>query len=146
MIVIPIITAGAMIDLIQKRIPNSLLVVGFVAGIFTAFGFEGLSGIWNSLAGFMVGTVIMLPFDNWNLMGGADIKLAGVIGVMVGFPNVIIALVIGLVIGAIIIPVLQSMGAVKRGDRIPFGPMLTLGAISAYFGADKLMAIYPDIL
>jgi leader peptidase (prepilin peptidase)/N-methyltransferase len=73
--------------------------------------------------------------------GGGDVTLAGVVGLSVGWPDVITALLItALANGAfgLIYLVLQLVrGRYRPFTPLPFGPFLALGALIVYFRAES---------
>jgi len=89
---------------------------------------------------------MMLPFFGWKVMGGGDIKLAALIGAIAGFPGVLVAIPIGLAIGALTVTLLLAFKFVRKGDRVPLAPMLVLGAYCSYFIAEKLFDAWARVL
>jgi leader peptidase (prepilin peptidase)/N-methyltransferase len=68
-------------------------------------------------------------------MGAGDIKLAAFIGAVVGFPNVITALVIGIFAGGFVSLFLVITRIRGLKSYIPYGPFLVFGGVLvAYFG------------
>lgn len=67
-------------------------------------------------------------------MGFGDVKFAFLMGLVLGFPNIIVSLYIAFLTGAIIGIILMIWGK-KRffGTAIPFGPFLVLGTFAALF-------------
>lgn len=67
-------------------------------------------------------------------MGFGDVKLAAVLGAILGWQSLLVALFFSFLIGAVFGIISRVMG----GDRqIPFGPYLALGGVLAlFFGAD----------
>lgn len=92
---------------------------------------------WSALAGgaialvfFFVATVVGNRFFGSGALGGGDVTLATFVGLATGFPLVIEALtLIVLIGGAAVLPILLVKG--KRGLRtyIPYGPFIVVGAI-----------------
>jgi leader peptidase (prepilin peptidase)/N-methyltransferase len=76
-------------------------------------------------------------------MGMGDVKLAGLMGLLLGSavaPAILIALLSGIVAGA---AVLARRGpGDRRGVGIPFGPFLALGAVAAVFAGHAIVAAY----
>ena len=72
-------------------------------------------------------------------MGYGDVRLAGVIGVAVGFLGLLetyVAFLIGFVLGLVFGLVLMAASAAGRKTRIPFAPALCIGAtIAVLWGA-----------
>ena len=72
-------------------------------------------------------------------MGGGDIKLMGAAGLFLGWKLILLALIVGSVVGAIISLILLAAKKAGRKTMIPFGPFLSLGiAVAALFGEDLI--------
>ena len=71
-------------DLRARRIPNSVVLLGFALGLTGNLLIAGPVGIGSSLAGGVVGLVLFLPFFVLGGMGGGDVKLMGALGSIVG--------------------------------------------------------------
>lgn len=68
-------------------------------------------------------------------MGLGDVKLAAVLGLLLGFPGTVIAFYIAFLTGAVAGVILMIGGKVKLKSRIAFGPFLLVGsAISLWWG------------
>lgn len=79
-------------------------------------------------------------------MGAGDLKLAGVLGLVLGYLSVAALLVgaaAGFVFGAVVGVLLMATGAASRKTAIPFGPFMIGGAVFAIFAADTIAAVYP---
>ncbi len=74
-------------------------------------------------------------------MGVGDIKLMAMIGIYIGaWPNIPLTLIIGAFIGSIIGLILVIMHKKKMDSMIPFGPLLSIGAvISLLYGKEIWM-------
>ena len=72
-----------------------------------------------------------------------DVKLAGVMGLFLGSavaPAILIALLSGVLVGAVVI---ASKGVADgRKTKIPFGPFLALGAVTATFVGQDIVDLY----
>ena len=73
--------------------------------------------------------------------GGADIKLMGAAGLLLGFPNIIVAFFIGVLSGGIQAIVLLKKGKDKK-TMMPFGPHLALGIYLAFLGGKPILDWY----
>jgi leader peptidase (prepilin peptidase)/N-methyltransferase len=73
-------------------------------------------------------------------MGGGDIKLAFVLGLFLGFPNIIVALYVAFLTGAIagFILILWKKKNLKN-TTLPFGPFLILGALICLFWGNLIL-------
>ena len=71
-----------------------------------------------------------------------DIKLAGLIGLITGFPLVIVALLIGIFIGGIVAIILLAFRIKGRKDAIPYGTFLALGPIAVLLWGKEIFNWY----
>jgi len=88
--------------------------------------------IVNSLIGGGIGlALLLLPVIVFRGgIGWGDVKMAGLIGLATGSPIVFIAIVSSIIAGGLIAGILLLLSVKKRGDTIPFGPFLCLGAMA----------------
>jgi leader peptidase (prepilin peptidase)/N-methyltransferase len=112
------------------------------------FGYSGLLGsLFNSLAAgfgaFLIFLIVFLVYPKG--MGGGDPKLAAVVGLMVGFPGVMLALWMAVVAGGLLAIFLLAFRKRGRKDAIPFGPFLAIGAIVTFMGGNEILAQYREI-
>jgi leader peptidase (prepilin peptidase)/N-methyltransferase len=75
-------------------------------------------------------------------MGGGDIKLGFLMGLVLGFPNILLALFIAFISGAIIGLLLMAMGKKKMKSMVPFGPFLIFGFLVSYFYGAEIIDWY----
>ncbi len=78
-------------------------------------------------------------------MGGGDVKFAAVMGLMVGFPGILLAIWVSAVGGGIIAISLVLTGKKGRKDVIPFGPFMALGAAVVLIAGPELIEWYKDL-
>ena len=81
-------------------------------------------------------------------MGWGDVKLAGLIGLICGFPPVLLALILGAVLGGLVAVLL--LVAKKRkwtsGQTIPFGPSLVVAAMVTVLWGGGITDWYINLL
>ncbi len=75
-------------------------------------------------------------------MGGGDVKLGAFMGIMLGFPSALFALVGAFLTGAILSVALIVMGKKHFGQTIPFGPFLSLGSLIMLFWGNQIIDLY----
>ncbi len=109
--------------LILNRIVYPAAAIALIIDIFMPEpGF--LNGLLGGGVGFAVLLVPALVFRGG--MGWGDVKMAGLIGLVVGFPQVLVAVIGGIVVGGLLAAVLLLLRLKGRKDAIPFGPFLSL--------------------
>ena len=94
-------------------------------------------GVIGGAIGFVLLLIPALIFRGG--MGWGDIKMAALIGIVIGFPLVCVALFLGIVLGGLIGGILLLLRIKKRKEHIPFGPFLSLATIvTLLWGSDIL--------
>ena len=69
-------------------------------------------------------------------MGLGDVKLALLMGLVLGFPRIIVAIFFAFVVGALLSLFLIFFKKKQWKSQVPFGPFLVLGTFLAlFFGA-----------
>src|SRR6187401_239353 len=83
------LAAATAIDLRSRRIPNELTAAMAVSGL--ALAATGVSGMTTaaSLAGLVLGLLLMLPGYGLGATGAGDVKLMAAVGAIVGPPLVL---------------------------------------------------------
>jgi prepilin peptidase CpaA len=71
-------------DLRTRRIPNYLTGSGALAGLIFQFGYHGLPGLLDGLAGLGLGLLLFLGLYLLGGMGGGDVKASAALGAWLG--------------------------------------------------------------
>jgi prepilin signal peptidase PulO-like enzyme (type II secretory pathway) len=124
------------IDLEHRRVLNVMLpaavLVALIAPLLTFLQWANLPTFTSALLGGGVGFllfVLIFLVGRGRMMGAGDVKLAGVIGLMTGYPMVWAALALGIFLGglAAIFIIIRYRGGAK--SYMAYGPYLALGAL-----------------
>jgi len=75
-------------------------------------------------------------------MGMGDAKLAGLIGLVLGFPGIIIAMMLAFLTGAFVGVILVLVGKKRFGEHIPFGPFLATATWISLFWGQTIWQFY----
>ena len=67
-------------------------------------------------------------------LGGGDVKMVALVGAVVGYPGVLSAGFWAALAGGVTAAVLLVTRRAGRGDRVPYGPFIALGAVAALLG------------
>jgi leader peptidase (prepilin peptidase) / N-methyltransferase len=78
-----------------------------------------------------LGLFVLVYFLSRGHLGMGDVKLAGLIGLMLGYPAVMSALVIGIILGAAAALFLLAARKATRSSTMAYAPYLALGALAA---------------
>jgi leader peptidase (prepilin peptidase) / N-methyltransferase len=110
------------------------IVVGMIRlGALVALGYPLEFAVWALLAALVAGgsfyALVAVSRGKW--MGGGDIKLVFLMGLILGGAKLVVALMIAFNAGAIVGLLLIALKRKNRNDHIPFGPFLVGGTIIA---------------
>lgn len=154
---VTLLMAVAVIDLEHRLILNrivipAVLVLAALAPFWPELGIERalvfeqvhLSSLANSLA---AGAGALLMFLAVKAaypagMGAGDVKMAGMMGLLVGYPGIAVAIWTAVVIGGVVAVGLLALGGRGRKDAMPFGPFLSAGGILALLAAPEIIDFY----
>ncbi|MDQ0894591.1 prepilin peptidase [Agromyces ramosus] len=133
-------TVLAIVDLAEKRLPNAVVfpALGAVALLLVPATWE--LGTWWPLLWAVVGSAAMfavyfvLALLSPSSMGMGDVKLALVIGLLLGWFGLsawLVGLLAAFVVGGVIALIALAMRRVTLRGSIPFGPSMLAGALVA---------------
>ena len=141
-------------DLEHNMLPNKIIYPGMVIALILAisgsiFGF-GLTGVTDSSfrlwivdaaigGGIGFGLLLIPALIYRGGMGWGDVKLAGLIGLVTGFPLVFVAMFLAIVSGGLTAAILVLAKLKRRKDTIPFGSFLCLATMATLFWGSDLL-------
>ena len=144
--------ALAAIDLDTRRLPNVLTLPSYPVGLALLAVAAGVEGTWSPLLGAVLGAVALFAFYFLLAlvypagMGFGDVKLAGVLGMYLGWLGwgvVVVGGFLGFLIGAVVGVGLMAVGRARRRTAIPFGPSMVAGAFVAILAGQALADLVP---
>jgi leader peptidase (prepilin peptidase)/N-methyltransferase len=139
-----IVVPAALIDVEHQIIPNRLTALGAVLALVLGLTLDPGGEPSRLIAGLAGGGFLLLAALAYpGGMGMGDVKLAGVMGLFLGSavaPAIFIALLAGALLGG---AVLMRRGVREgRKTKLPFGPFLAVGAVTASFVGAHLVHLY----
>ncbi|MEW6233633.1 MAG: prepilin peptidase [Chloroflexota bacterium] len=128
------------IDLEHRLVLNVVsypaIVLALVAAPFTP-NQTILRLLLGGLVGFVIFLIIALVYPGG--MGMGDVKLATFLGLVTGFPQVIIFIYISFIIGGLVALGLLVTRLKKRKDPIPFAPFLVIGGFTTMVYGQEIL-------
>ena len=127
--------ATLVIDFETSRVLNVMLGPAAVIVLALSFlpGMPGpLAALLGGAAGFG-GFLVLFLIGRGRAMGFGDVKLAWLIGLMLGYPAVVPALALGIVLGGLAALALLIARKAGRKSYIAYAPYLCLGALVVLF-------------
>ncbi|SMQ83236.1 leader peptidase (prepilin peptidase) / N-methyltransferase [Bacillus sp. OV166] len=134
-------------DIHYMLIPDKILI--WFAGIFLLERiFWPLNPWWDSLLGAVSGFILLLLIAvvSKGGMGGGDVKLYALLGLVLGFKLVLLSFFLSTLFGAVIGGLALLFKIVKRRQPIPFGPFIGAGTLTAYYWGSDLINLYIHFL
>jgi prepilin peptidase CpaA len=154
---IALVGAATITDLRNRRIPNRLVAPFLVLGFLSSGILHGWHGIWQSVLGVLLAAVIQGVPCYFGWMGMGDLKLCAAIGAWVGPLQLITALAVTAILGALTAVAWAAaagfLGEALRGAaglmfghgkgmtldnpvvrKMPYAPVIALGTICSFMG------------
>jgi prepilin signal peptidase PulO-like enzyme (type II secretory pathway) len=127
-------------DLERRLLPNRIIYPSILIAIAFCWAWPETSALQILLGGAAAIVLAALMFA-FSLLFGAeafgvgDVKMIVLIGFVVGFPAVIVALLVGTIAAGVVAAILVVTRIRSLRDYIPHGPFLALGAVFALFAS-----------
>jgi leader peptidase (prepilin peptidase)/N-methyltransferase len=143
--------ALAAIDLDTKRLPNALTFPAYAVGV-CVLALDGLvSGDWSALTRALIGMAALYGFYFVLAlvypagMGFGDVKLAGVLGLFLGwlgYSELVIGAFLAFLLGGVFGMAAMAVKKAGRKSQLPYGPFMVLGAVIGMFAGHPLAQLY----
>ena len=111
---------------------------------FKPKGFDALSFCWAIFSALIAGGffffVYLISKGKW--LGFGDVKLVFFMGIFLSWPDILVALFVAFLIGAIIGIILIVNGKKTLESEVPFAPFLVVGTLITFFWSEELLNWY----
>lgn len=143
--------ALAAIDLDSAKLPNVIVLPAYGVGLVLFTLVAALSGEWDNLLQAVIGAAALFVLYFVTLliypagMGMGDVKLAGVIGLFLGWAGwgpLAVGAFAAFVLGGLFGVALLLVRRANRKSGIPFGPWMLAGAFIGLFFGGPISAAY----
>ncbi|WP_270179457.1 prepilin peptidase [Alkalihalobacillus sp. CinArs1] len=134
-------------DLTYMLIPDKVLLFFGAYFILTRI-FVPMTPWYSPFVGAALGfcLLLLIAIVSKGGMGGGDIKLFAVLGLVFGYQDLLIVFFFSTLFGTILGIGAIATGKAKRKQPIPFGPSIALGALLTYFYSEKIIDWYISFL
>lgn len=143
-----------LIDLDTHRLPNSIVLPSYVVASILLTSAAWLTGEWGPLLRAAVGMAVLYLFyallrlARPRGMGGGDVKLAGLVGIYLGWLGwgaLAVGAFTAFLYGGVFGIALLLLRRAGRKTAIPFGPWMLLGAWTGVFAGESLGRWYVNL-
>jgi leader peptidase (prepilin peptidase)/N-methyltransferase len=135
------------IDLQHQILPNAITLPGIVAGFLASLFLP--PGWLSSLIGILAGGGILFALAEayYRLrgiegLGMGDVKMLAMIGAVLGWPLMVLTLVLASFVGSVVGVGMMALGRGGMQAALPFGTFLALGALVAAVAGDPILSWY----
>ena len=130
-VLIALLLYASIKDIRSREVPDS------VSGMMLILGLVGITA--GDLPSMLLGmTLVFLPqylsaiINPAKALGGADIKLSSSAAFLLGAPRGLFALIVGLTLSVITVPIVRKVKKLPKNQPFPLVPFLAVGIIAAY--------------
>lgn len=143
--------ALALIDIDTHTLPNRIVLPSFLVGGVCLASASALSSDWGALVRAAIGSAVLflayaaLAFAYPGGMGHGDVKLAGVLGLFLGYlgwSQLIVGAFGAFLLGGLFSVALLALKKANRKSGIPFGPWMLGGAWLGVFVGEPISLGY----
>jgi leader peptidase (prepilin peptidase)/N-methyltransferase len=147
--------ALAIIDVEHHRLPDAIVLPSYAVGLVLLGTSSALSGEWDALLRGVVGLAALFVFYlalalvKPGAMGLGDVKLAGVLGLWLGWlgwGELVVGAFAAFLLGGLFSIVLLATRRAQRTGGIPFGPWMLAGAWVGVLVGGTVAASYLQLL
>ena len=129
--------------LILDAVTVPAMIFAFLANFCLGFGFWNLILAGAIGSGFF-GLQFFLSRGRW--VGGGDIRLGALMGLMLGWKFLLVALFLAYLIGSIFGLTLIALKRKKMSSAVPFGPFLAAAAFITFVYGQALLSWYLNLI
>lgn len=142
-----LLLALALHDALYRTLPLLPIGIGTATGIILVFWLN--QSLWGALlSGGVVAGFFLLQYlaSRGRWIGSGDIPLGFMIGILLGWPHILIGLWFTYVLGAVVGLCLLLSGKTKRAQQLPLGSFLVLGTFIALFAGNSISSWFSHLL
>lgn len=138
-------------DLQKKAIPNIFLYSWIALCLLAYFLITpwGLDQLYGKILAVLTALLFFggqYLFSRGKWLGSGDIYVAVGMGLLLGFPKLLIAIFLAYLTGSLISMLLLFSKKLKAGQSVPFAPFLMIGTIISLYQGNELLSWYLNLI
>ena len=119
-------------DIKTREVPDSISVLLLILG-FVDTDIERLPSMLLGMALVFLPQFISALINPSKALGGADIKISSSAAFLLGTPNGLFTLIVGLTLSVVTMPILRKVRKLPTDQPFPLIPFLSVGIVAGYF-------------
>ncbi len=130
--------------LILNKVVYPSLIIAVIISLVLSLNQPDWQIIIDELIGGAAGFILffLIVMVSRGGMGFGDVKMAGLIGLALGWKIGLVAILIGIILGGVTAIVLLALKIKRRKQAIPFGPFLSIGTLTAIIFGPEILNWY----
>ncbi len=128
-------------DLQYRTIPDQIVYPAIILALIWQIVNNQWLALFSGL-GTAAFFYLLVLITHYKAMGLGDVKLVGLMGLILGFPKIIVALYLAFLTGALVGVILVLIKKKKLKSEIAFGPFLILASLIALFWGEKIWRFF----
>ena len=131
-ILLALLLYASVMDIKTREVPDSVSVMLLILGLVDV----SIKEIPQMLLGMVL---VFLPqfisalINPSKALGGADIKVSSSAAFLLGTPNGLFALIFGLTLAVIAMPIIRKIRKLPKDQPFPLIPFISIGIVAGYF-------------
>lgn len=127
-------------DLYYLLLPNSLMILFFLSASLVLLYFKPANVSLHIISGMLFfGFFYCFFWLSEGGIGGGDVKLFAIIGLLLGWRLTLLTIVIACCFTLFTILLLLLLQKISRETPVPFAPFIFLGALFSFFAGDEII-------
>ena len=123
---------ASVMDIKTREVPDSVSVMLLILGLVDVSIKEIPQMLLGMVLVFMPQLISAL-INPSKTLGGADIKVSSSAAFLLGMPNGLFALMVGLTLSVVTMPILRKVRKLPKDQPFPLIPFLSIGILVGYF-------------
>ena len=131
-ILLALLLYASVMDIKTREVPDSISVLLLILG-FVDTDIERLPSMLLGMALVFLPQFISALINPSKALGGADIKVSSSAAFMLGVQKGLFALVVGLTLAVVTMPILRKVRKLPKDQPFPLIPFISIGIVAGYF-------------
>ena len=119
-------------DIKTREVPDSISVMLLILGLVDT-NIERLPSMLLGMVLVFLPQFVSALINPSKALGGADIKLSSAAAFLLGAQRGLFALVVGLTLAVIVMPIIRKIQKLPKDQPFPLIPFISIGIVAGYF-------------